>query len=429
MATGSVATAGPLESLEHSVHEVRLPNGAIFLLLNQGAAPTVSTVLRFAVGGVEEDPGASGLAHFFEHLAFKGSPKVTATELWRAYQRSGGLHLNANTSKDLTTYVVSLPSNRIELWAWIDSDRVFHPTFQEFDSERKVVIEERRQRIDNRPNGRLWEVFMEAAFGHDTPYAIPTIGSIPDLERLTVEQASRFHQKFYCPDRLTGTLVGRFDVPEAEAIIRKYFSSVTTKAPPILKPGLFVPQHEPKKTTIEGNGGPSVLIGYHKPTLPNRDDYVFDMISELLGGGRTSRLYQALVRNGKAISMDVDNSVPGTRLHNLMVISIDPNKGTSPDLVQKIIDQEIARLQTEPATPEELQVVRKRLYSNILWSLEDNDSLASLLGYYQAVAGDWRYLTRYLDVIAAIGPQEIQAVAKKYLTPENRTIAVLLRKK
>ena len=269
---------------------------------------------------------------------------------------------------------------------------------------------------------------MQAAFAKDQPYAIPTIGSIADLESLSVEQAQAFHKKYYCPNRLTGALVGRFDMGEAEGIVRKYFSTVTTQSPPPLKPGPFVGQQASQRITIKGEGGPAVLVGYHKPTLPHPDDYVFDMISELLGGGRTSRLYQALVRSGKAASLDVDSSVPGTRLNNLLVIETNPNKGTSPDETLKIIDREIDRLKTTLASPEELTIVRKRLYSNILWSLEDNDHLASLLRYYQAVAGDWRYLTRYLDIIAGIDAQRIQDVAKHYLTQENRTIGVLLRK-
>lgn len=475
--------AAPVSDWAKEVHEVKLSNGLRFLLYPRGEAPIFTAYIRFKAGGLDEETGKTGLAHFLEHMAFKGTDKLgtkdyaqekplldeidkVGAELAAEYRKggksdaarikdlreklralhdrevpllekeqlakimleNGGADYNANTTKDMTTYYVSLPSDKIRLWAELESERIFKPVFREFYEEKDVVLEERRMRVDNDPDGRLYEAFIQAAFP-DGPYHSPTIGSVQDVLGLTTGDLTAFWKKYYNPSNMIGAIVGRFDVDQTKKILEETFGKLQfdSVASPETRPAsAVVLQKQENRITVKLKARPRILMGYHKPTLPDDDDYVFDLIDQVLGDGRSSRLYRSLVLERKiAASVSTSTGVPGSRLPNLFLIEVSPlNEGSSEDTI-KAVSEEIDKLLTDGITPMELEKAKNRLMVDMLWQLKANEGLASQLTYFDVIGGNWRYLAEYMDKIAKFGPDDVKRVANRYLVPSNRTIGVL----
>src|SRR3989338_3028491 len=211
-----------------AVHEVRLPNGMKFLLVPRGEAPIFSAVIRFPVGWVDEEVGKTGLAHFMEHMAFKGTAAINELELTRRVEEEGGQDFNASTSNDATTYRVDFPADRLAFWAELESDRIFHPVFRDFDKERNVVLEERRMRVDDDPDGLFFEKLLEEAFA-GTPYGWPTVGTTGDMLKLKPEDLDRFWREHYDPAGAVGVLVGKIDLRETERLLKRTFGKITSR--------------------------------------------------------------------------------------------------------------------------------------------------------------------------------------------------------
>lgn len=464
------------------VHEIRLKNGMKFLLYQRGEAPVFSAYVRFRAGGMDEEVGKTGLAHFLEHMAFKGTETIGTTnyaaekpilekieaigeelsaeygkgksadsakildlkeklkilhqeeekylikeELTKRVMENGGLNQNATTNKDMTSYFVSLPSDKLRFWAETESERIFHPIFREFYEEKEVVREERRMRVENDPDGRLHEALLEAAFDK-SPYRWPTIGYDEDLVKLTVQDLKAFWKKYYHPSNAIGVLVGRFDVREAEKILNQTFGKITPISPATLTPTLSPQgrgdQSKERRVVLKLNARPRLWIAYHKPTLPDVDDYLFDLLDQILGDGRSSRLYRRLVLEKKVASqVGTTVGMPGSRLPNLFVIYVDLLEGHTPAEALQVIDAEIRRLQKEAISPREVERAKNRLSVDLLWQLKSNEGLASQLSYYEMVAGDWHYLANYLETIDRFTGEDLQRLSQKYLIPANRTVA------
>ncbi len=482
MSLSASAASGSLPEWAAKVREVRLNNGMTFLLYPRGEAPIFSAYIRFKAGGIDEEIGKTGLAHFLEHMAFKGTEtigtkdfskekpildeinrigaeltaeyrkgsvgdakKITALrarlktlheeetkylekeELAKTMLENGGGDYNATTSKDMTSYFVSLPADKLRFWADLESQRIFRPIFREFYQEKDVVLEERRMRVDNDPDGRLYEAFIAKAF-EKSPYRWPTIGSHQDVLGLTTEDLKAFYRRFYHPSSAVGALVGNFDVAEAQKVLEETFGVVDFEGPPPQK-NLYPAepaQTREKRVTIKAPAQPRLLIGYHKPTLPEDDDYAFDILDQIFGEGRTSRLYKALVLEKKLAShVESSTGVPASRLSNLFLIEVSPLEGRSADEVLKAVDQEIEAVKAQGVTVEEVQKAKNRLTVDFLWQLKANEGLASQLSYFQVLAGDWKYLATYLEAVNRFGPEDIKTLANKYLVPTNRTVGVL----
>ena len=422
------------------VEEIHLSNGMKFLLYPHGEAPIFSAYIRFRAGGIDEKPGETGLAHFLEHMAFKGTKTIGAKdkeELAKLVLENGGIDYNATTSQDMTSYFVSLPSEKFSFWADLESKRIFEPVFRDFDEEKKVVLEERRMRVDNDPDGELYEVFLQKAFGK-SPYGSPTIGYPQDLERLTVDDLKSFWKRHYFPANAVGVIVGRFDQAEAKGILEKTFGKIVSKqvrlrrtvegeAPPaLLGEGATRAPRKARRVVLKRSARPRILIGYPKPALPHRDDYLFDLFNEIVGEGRSSRFYRSLVLEKKiAAQVSTTNGVPGSRLPNLFMIEAIPLEGHSPEKLIQAIDEEIAKIQQGGVSDRELTRAKNRLAVNLLWELKSNDGLASLLSYFEIAAGDWRYGADYLDRISAFHREDLQDLANHYLQKTHRTIAIL----
>src|SRR5262244_1333053 len=367
--------------LADRVIEHMLANGMTVLMVERHQATVVSINMTFGVGGVNEQVGQTGLAHLYEHMAFKGtrtvgtknyekekpildelhrvgteleqrqrelarksqdrppSPEdrsaiealqkrftelqdqagqfVAGNEMALLYQRHGGVGLNAATGKDLTRYMISLPANRLPLWAALEADRMAHPVLREFYKERGVVMEERRLRNDDSPSGLLYETFTSAAF-RAHPYGVPTIGWESDILSLTPAATEAFFKTYYGPGRATIGIVGDIDPKEVIALIENTFGKIPPGPPPPQIVTVEPPQRGERRVEVEFDAEPSVAIGFHKPGLGHPDDYVFDVIDELLTDGPTSRLYRQLVRDGRlAASVHSDANYPGVRAANL----------------------------------------------------------------------------------------------------------------
>jgi predicted Zn-dependent peptidase len=486
-----LSAAAP-SGLGDRVIEHKLANGLTVLMVERHQAPIVSINMTFGVGGVNEQVGQTGLAHLYEHMAFKGTRTVgtkdyekekpildelhrvgteleqrqrelarrgadvpaepaektaieglqkrfkelqdqaaqyvAGNEMALLYQRHGGVGLNASTGKDLTRYVISLPANRLPLWAAIESDRMANPVLREFYKERGVVMEERRLRNDDSPTGSLYETFTSAAFrAHQ--YGVPTIGWESDILSLTPAATEAFFKTYYGPGRATIGIVGDIDPKEVLTLIENTFGKIPAAPPPPQLVTVEPPQRGERRVEVEFDAEPSLAIGFHKPGLGHPDDYVFDVIDELLTDGPTSRLYSKLVRDSRlAAAVNSDANYPGVRSPNLFVLSATPLAPHTTAEVEAAILAELERLKSEPVSPKELERIVNNLDADMVRALRSNSGLASQLALYQTVAGDWRYVLKARDKIAAVTPADIQRVAGQYFTKANRTVATLVKK-
>src|SRR5574341_2639685 len=486
--TGGWAVA---PGLADRVIEHKLANGLTLLMVERNQTPVVSINMTFGVGGVNEQVGQTGLAHLYEHMAFKGTRTVgtknyekerpileelsrvgteleqrqrelakrtadgpanpqevaaiealqkrftalqeqagqfvAGNEMALLYQRHGGIGLNASTGKDVTRYVISLPANRLPLWAAIESDRMAQPVLREFYKERAVVMEERRLRTEDNPNGLLYEAFAAAAF-QAHPYGFPTIGWASDIQALAPATTTEFFRTYYGPANAVIAIVGDINPPEVFALVERTFGALpaTTQPPRVVT--IEPPQRGERRVEVEFDAEPSVVIGYHKPALGHPDDWVFDVIESVLSEGGTSRLYQSLVRDKRlAAGVGADSSSPGVTSSNLFTISATPLAPHTTAGVEEAVYAELERLKREPVSAKELEKVLNNLDAGFLRSLRSNSGLASQLASSQAVAKDWRYLLQARAKIAAVTPAEIQRVARAYFVKTNRTVATLVK--
>ncbi len=469
--------------LEKKVMSFTLENGLRVLMLRRHMSPTVSFYIRHRVGAVDDENGKTGIAHLLEHMLFKGTKTIgtrnfseeekvlrriaetgnlldletmkegkadrtlitlltkqleeltrdhkkwiVENEIDRIYTENGAVDVNASTGQDLTTYHVSLPSNRIELWARIEADRMQNPVFREFYSERNVIMEERKQRIDSNPRGKLFEQFFATAFiAH--PYRCPIIGWPSDIRFLNMDDTEHFFRTYHAPNNTVIAVVGDIDPSATINIIKKYFGIIPRQNMVFRHITKEPPQTGEKRIELTHDASPQIVIGYHKPNMPAFDDYVFDVIESILSRGRTSRLYKTLVsEKGVADSIQTVNGMPGSRFPNLFTIYGAPRHPHTNVEIESLIYSEIERLKTEPVSDRELEKIKNQLKADFIRDLESNSGLASTLSYFEALLGDYRYVTNHIHEIEKITSADIIRIASKYLTSDNRTVALLVKK-
>lgn len=470
--------------LENKVRKHTLKNGLRVLVVERHVGPTLSVHIRYDAGAAYEMNGETGTAHFLEHMMFKGTPSIGSkdfsveskllekvfaagdaldaerrkgnladpallkkleeklervqkeadlfavkSEIDRIYTENGAVSHNAATGHDMTDYYVSLPANRLELWARIESDRMKNPVFRDFYAERKVVLEERRQSIESNPSRMLAERFQEAAFTVH-PYGRQVIGRPDDIANLSAETLRRFFNDHYAPNRAVIAVVGAVSAPKVFSLIEKYFGGIPASDRPRPSVDIEPPQKSERRVCITLDAHPEILIGFHKPTLPSWDDYVFDLIDAVLSDGRTSRLYRNIVeQKGLAHSINTMSGFPGNRFPNLFVFHAKTRTPHTCREIEEAIYEQIEHLKRVPLPASELVKVKNRLRMDFLRGLESNSGIAARLSYYELIAGDYRYITRYMDVIEKITPDDIRLTAAKYFTANNRTVAILERAK
>jgi predicted Zn-dependent peptidase len=351
---------------------------------------------------------------------------VVKEEFAQVYNRNGGANYNAYTSKDGTTYLISLPSNKLELWAAIESDRMQNAVLREFYTERSVVMEERRRSYEAEPEGKLWETFLASAFNAH-PQGQPVIGWMSDIENLTRTKAEAFLKRYYAPNNAIIAIVGDIDTQKTIEMVEKYFGAIPpgTPVPPV---AVEEPQQQgEKRIEVIGDAGADLMIGYHKPTLPHQDDLVFDVIDMILSDGRTSRLHKKLVVEKQLATGVGAFSAPGHRYPNLFIVSATPREPHTVKEVEEALYTEIEKLKNEPVSERELQQIMNRLEYEESRQMLSIGGLARNLTEYEAIAESWRYLIEHRKAVAGVKPEDIQRVAKKYLTKENRTVGFITK--
>jgi predicted Zn-dependent peptidase len=319
----------------------------------------------------------------------------------------------------MTAYHASMPKSAFSLWAFTASEMVLSPVMREFYQERDVVMEERRLRYDNSPHGILWEALVQEAYP-EGPYSFSPIGTWKDLKSLTMEDAFQFHQQHYAPNNMVGALVGAIRPSEAQKVLEQFFGRVPARKLKKEKPSSSFAFQGEKRKAISFPAEPQLLIAFHKPKAPSREDYVFDILDSLLCEGRTGRLHKKLVQEEKtAASVYCTSSFPGSRYDNLFVILVTPIKSHS---LKKLEDSVLKELSTLAANLEasELEKVRQAVSYQFFWGLEKNMELAEQLAIAEAILKDWRYVVNYPKVIQSISSEEIKRVVEKYFQPDNR---------
>ena len=477
----SAALAQDITSFEKRIAVKTLPNGLTLLVCERPEAPVFSFATIVDAGSAQDPKGETGMAHMFEHMAFKGTDKIGTTDYpaekvalekvekaYAAYdyERHKGVHadpqkasvlekawkdataeadkyviknqfgqiieseggegLNAFTDEDETVYHYSMPVNRLELWAYLESERFLHPVMREFYKERDVVQEERRMRTDSQPTGRLLEQFDASAFvAH--PYHNPTGGWMSDLQSFSATDAAKFFRQYYVPSNMVVAVVGDIKAAQAIPILDKYFGRLPSEGP---KPEEWTTtepsQVSERRVLLREPSQPFYLEGYHRPSYRDPDDAVYDAITDLMSNGRTSRLYRSLVRDKKIAAFAAGFSgLPGTKYPHLFAFFAVPLPGHTPDEMRDGIHAEIERLKTTDVTDEELQMIKTRAKADLIRGLDDNEGLAFQLGTAQTRYGDWRELFREVDRINKVTKADIRRVANKIFTEENRTVGII----
>ena len=476
----ALALAQNVASFEKRITVKKLPNGLTVIICERPEAPVFSFFTLVDAGSAQDPMGATGLAHMFEHMAFKGTETIGTTDYaaekpalekvetayaafiaerdksvgrddaklkqlekaWKdamadankfvvsnafgkIVEQNGGEDMNASTAYDLTEYHYSLPVNRLELWAYLESDRFLHPVLREFYKERDVVIEERRMRIDSSPFGRLLEQFTEEAFAAH-PYHRPGVGWISDLNSFSATDAQKFFDKYYVPSNIVVAVAGDIKADQAMPILEKYFGRLPSHPHPDETTTTEPPQNSERKVVLRDRSQPIYIEGYHRPDYRSKDDAVFDAISDLMSEGRTSRLYRSLVRDKKIASFSEGlTGYPGIKYPHLFAFLAVPLPGHSTQEVADAIHAEIDKLKKEDITDDELKMIKTRSKANLIRGLADNEGLATQLATYQTRYGDWRELFKSVDRIDQVTKADIRRVANEVFVDTNRTIGVI----
>jgi len=472
------ASAQYLESLEKRTTVKVLPNGLTLILSERHEAPVFSFYTLVDAGSVDDPQGESGLAHMFEHMAFKGSTEIGTTnypaeklalakvetaytaydaeyrkrvgrdpaklaQLRKAFdeaqaaaqkfvipnqfsevaEANGAVGINASTAEDSTQYFWSMPSNRLQLWSWLESQRIGHPVEREFYKERNVVQEERRMRVDSSPIGRMIEQFLATAYtAHH--YRVPGVGWESDISQVSAAEAAAFHARYYVPSNIVIAVVGDINTAQALPVLEKYFSAIPAGPKPPELATVEPPQTAEKTVTIREATQPFYIEGYHKPDYRDPDDAVYDAIADIFSNGRTARLYRSLVRDQKiAAEAQGFSGFPGDKYPGLFAVYAVPLPGHTPEEMRAAIHKQLDLLRTTDVTDAELERFKTRARADILRGLADNQGLAHNLAEYQTRYGDWRELFRQLDRINAVNKADIRRVANKIFTADNRTSA------
>jgi predicted Zn-dependent peptidase len=361
----------------------------------------------------------------FDDLVQQQRAIIVKDEMDRIYTRNGGEFLNAFTSEDQTAYFLRIPRNRLELWAWLESDRLLNPVFREFYSERDVVFEERRMRTESTPLGKFDEAF-NATFWEAHPYMWPVVGWASDIPMYTLAQAREYFATYYAPNNIVGVLAGDFEVAEVTPLLERYFGRIPrgeVDPPPMVT--LEPEAVGEKRFNAEAETSPTVRIWWRGVPFVHRDMPVLDLLSDVMIG-RTGRLYKGLV-DGRKIANQVSASLEPRKYDGIFMVECTVKEGQDPAAVEAAVYEEIERLQSEAVPPEELQKVKNRYKAFAYRRLSSPLYIGMQLLMYAGL-GDWRYINTSAARVEAVTAEDLQRAAGQYLTEERRTVGIFLRK-
>ena len=362
----------------------------------------------------------------FDELTKREKELMIKDEFDRIYTTAGGSGMNAGTSNDFTVYFINVPANKLELWFWMESDRLRNPVFREFYSERDVVHEERRLRTDSTPTGKFNELY-DSMFWQSSPYGWPVVGWPSDLEGITREEALDYFAVNYAPNNLTACLVGDIDPVRAKELAQEYFGRLPRgPRPPETVRTAEMPQLAEKRMEAWAETVPQVRIRYHTVAEGHKDDFVLDILASLLSG-RTGRLYKSLVLQ-QGVANSAGASEDGRKYEGLFELSGVAKPGKTPQDVEQALYKEIERMKTELVDANELQKVKNQYAANNFRSIQSNFGLMVQLLLRDNTRG-WETINTDPARHQAVTPEDIRRVANTYFKPENRTIAVYYTKK
>jgi zinc protease len=410
--------------------EYNLDNGMHVILHKDTSAPVVVTSVMYHVGAKDEQPGRTGMAHFFEHLLFEGTENIKKGEWFKMVSSNGGRN-NANTTDDRTYYYEIFPSNKLELGLWMESERLLHPIIGQdgVDTQNEVVKEEKRLRVDNQPYSRFLEYVKENIFKKH-PYKGTTIGKMEDLDAATLEEFLAFNKKFYVPNNATLVVAGDIDIASAKKMIQDYFGPIP-KGAEISKD---FPMEDPITETMTAKGYdpniqiPAIMAAYRTPSMKTRDSRILDMISSYLSAGKSSVLYKKLV-DEKKMALQAGAINASQEDYGTYILFGLPQGDTKLEDIVKEIDEEITKIQTELISERDYQKLQNQFENDFVNSNSSVEGIANSLARYNVLFGDTNLINTEIDIYRSITREDIQAVAKKYLNPNQRLILEYLPEK
>jgi len=476
----NIGWAQSFETMKTQVKEHTLKNGMKFIVLERHDAPVASFHVYADVGSANENYGITGISHLLEHMAFKGSKvvgtndyeaeivifdkmdklyakiknekekalpdtaklseleakfenlrkqakeKVINNEYFDMMMQQGDAGVNAYTSNDATQYINSLPSNKLEFWMSMTSDRFMNPVIREFYKERDVVMEERRLSLESQPIGKLIEDFFATAFKAH-PYHHSVVGHMSDLERITRQDVRDYFKKYYQPSNLTAAIVGDVNAKEVFKLAELYFSRIPSGPKPEAVRTVEPEQWGERHVTVVAKSQPILIMGYHRPAETHEDNAALEALANILGQGRSSRLWELLVKNEKvAIQSGSFNGWPGSKFPNLIAFyGISAKDHTSAECLE-LIDKEIEKIKSGDITEAELTKFKRTKKKGIINGMKANSSMASNLTYYDVIYGSWKKTFEQLKEIEQITAEDIKRVANKYLVKKNRTVGEII---
>lgn len=461
-------SSGPLQELMSKVQFYRLSNGIRVIMYDRGTAPVFSGAVVVRVGGVDENLGETGISHMFEHMAFKGTRTIGTTNflrerdllqeletiaaqsqagenlspeqkvrwdaihtelssLWitddftRRFDQQGAVGLNATTDKELTKYFVNLPRSAFAVWCSMESDRLLAPVLRQFYQERNVVLEERRMRYEDDPSGKLYETMLSLAYGRH-PYRNPVIGYEDDIRSLTATMLDDFRRKFYVPENIVISIVGRVNPDEDIKVVERFFGSLPVG--PKVSRNLVkeAPPSGERRFVVQANAAPQIMIGYHKPSYPHPDDPPISVMEEILAGGKVSPLYVELVQR-KQVAAGIDVSeAPGAAFPNLFVFSGTIKNPHSADEFVEAFDTVIEKFKKTGPTEEQLRIAKRSVQMSFVEQLNSNQSLALDLASSELLFGSWRSSLEWMEKAMLVTVEDVKRVANQYLSNDTRVI-------
>ncbi len=415
---------------EVKFEEYDLSNGMHVILHQDNTAPVITTAVMYHVGAKDENPERTGFAHFFEHLLFEGTENIPRGEWFTIVTSNGGSN-NANTTDDRTYYYEVFPSNNVELGLWMESERLMHPVINQIgvDTQNEVVKEEKRLRVDNQPYGRFLE-FVKREMFQVHPYKGTTIGKMAHLDAATLEEFQAFNKKFYIPNNAVLVVAGDIDVPKVKKMIKDYFGPIPRGKDivrikyveePITKP-IFAKGYDANIQI------PAIMAAYRTPSFKDRDSYVLNMISSYLTDGKSSKLYKKLV-DEKKMALQVGAINLSEEDYGMYIIYGLPLGETKINDLMIQIDEEIVKIQNNLISEKNYQKLQNKFENQFVNSNSSVEGIANSLARYYMLYGDVNLINNEIKIYESITREEIQAVAKKYLNPNQRLILEYLPKK
>lgn len=464
-------TVEVLKNVEKNVSTATLSNGMRIIVYPRPIAPIFSGVVAARVGGTDEPVGQSGVAHMLEHMAFKGTPEVGTSDydaekkllaelevlaaqansvdapspelaqqwqaimgqlrkLWvtdqftREYEKRGATGMNAYTTSELTAYYINLPRNVFEFWCYMEAERILHPVMRQFYEERNVVLEERRMRYEDDPEGKLYEMLLAKVF-RVHPYGRPVIGYPAELQKLTATEVEKFHKQYYVPSQMVVSIAGDVNLKEDLPVLEKYFGRIKKGVAPPRPTSVEPEQTAEQEVVLNERGSALTMIAYHKPVYPDPEDPIISVMTEILAGGPLSPLYKTLVEEKRfAVSVSTMEA-PGTAYPNALIFQLVPRAPHDNSELIQAFDEVVQQFSESWNDEALLDFAKRSVAMSYLGNLKSSQNLALGLASDELLYGSWKASFQWFDRVMDVRADQVRAMAKKYLVPHNRTVGRL----